>query len=145
MQRVTRASVTVAGVVSGAIERGFLALVGVAVDDGEGDATALAQKVAGLRIFDDENGAMNLSLADTGGAVLLVSQFTLLGDVRKGRRPSFITAARGEAAQRLFELVAATLRAGGLQVETGVFGAEMAVELVNDGPVTILIDTKRAF
>lgn len=145
MQRVTRASVTVAGVVSGAIERGFLALVGVAVDDGEGDATALAQKVAGLRIFDDENGAMNLSLADTGGAVLLVSQFTLLGDVRKGRRPSFITAARGEAAQRLFELVAATLRAAGLQVETGVFGAEMAVELVNDGPVTILIDTKRAF
>jgi D-tyrosyl-tRNA(Tyr) deacylase len=145
VQRVTRASVTVAGVVSGAIERGFLALVGVAVDDGEGDATALAQKVAGLRIFDDENGAMNLSLADTGGAVLLVSQFTLLGDVRKGRRPSFITAARGEAAQRLFELVAATLRAGGLQVETGVFGAEMAVELVNDGPVTILIDTKRAF
>jgi len=145
VQRVTRASVTVAGVVSGAIERGFLALVGVAVDDGEGDATALAQKVAGLRIFDDENGAMNLSLADTGGAVLLVSQFTLLGDVRKGRRPSFITAARGEAAQRLFELVAATLRAAGLQVETGVFGAEMAVELVNDGPVTILIDTKRAF
>jgi D-tyrosyl-tRNA(Tyr) deacylase len=145
VQRVTRASVTVAGAVTGAIGRGFVVLVGVAVDDGERDAAALAQKVAGLRVFDDEHGAMNLGLADAGGAVLLVSQFTLLGDVRKGRRPSFITAARGAGAQRLYELVAATLRAGGLHVETGVFGAEMAVELVNDGPVTILIDTKRAF
>jgi D-tyrosyl-tRNA(Tyr) deacylase len=145
VQRVTRASVTVAGAVTGAIGRGFVVLVGVAVDDGERDAVALAQKVAGLRVFDDENGAMNLSLGDAGGEVLLVSQFTLLGDVRKGRRPSFITAARGEGAQRLYELVAATLRAAGLQVETGVFGAEMAVELVNDGPVTILIDTKRTF
>jgi D-tyrosyl-tRNA(Tyr) deacylase len=145
VQRVTRASVTVAGAVTGAIGRGFLVLAGVAVDDDERDAVALAHKIAGLRVFDDESGAMNLGLADAGGAVLLVSQFTLLGDVRKGRRPSFITAARGEGAQRLYELIAATLRAGGLHVETGVFGAEMAVELVNDGPVTILIDTKRAF
>jgi D-tyrosyl-tRNA(Tyr) deacylase len=145
VQRVTRASVSVAGVVAGAIERGFLVLVGVSVEDDERDADALAQKIAGLRVFADADGAMNLALADAGGAVLVVSQFTLLGDVRKGRRPSFITAARGEAAERLYERVAATLRESGLRVETGVFGADMAVELVNDGPVTILIDTKRAF
>ncbi len=145
VQRVTRASVTVEGRVTGAIERGFLVLVGVAVDDDERDAGALAAKIAGLRVFDDANGAMNLALADVGGAVLVVSQFTLLGDVRKGRRPSFIAAARGEQAERLYEHVAAELRATGLHVETGVFGADMAVELVNDGPVTILLDTKRTF
>src|SRR5947209_183435 len=145
VQRVTRASVSVDGAITGAIERGFLVLVGVAAGDDERDAAALAQKVAGLRIFDDANGAMNLALADVGGAVLVVSQFTLLGDVRKGRRPSFIEAARGEPAERLYEAVAAALRETGLRVETGVFGAEMAVELVNDGPVTILLDTKRAF
>jgi D-tyrosyl-tRNA(Tyr) deacylase len=145
IQRVTRASVTVDGRVAGAIERGFVALVGVSVDDTHTDAEALAQKIAGLRVFDDEAGAMNLALADIGGAVLVVSQFTLLGDVRKGRRPSFITAARGELAERLYEQVAGGLRAAGLHVATGVFGADMAVELVNDGPVTILLDTKRAF
>jgi D-aminoacyl-tRNA deacylase len=145
VQRVTRASVTVGGAVAGAIERGFLVLVGVAADDAENDAEALARKIAGLRVFDDANGAMNLALADAGGAVLIVSQFTLLGDVRKGRRPSFAAAARGEQAERLYERVAAYLRETGLHVETGVFGAEMAVELVNDGPVTILLDTKRAF
>ena len=145
VQRVTRASVRVADEVVGAIERGFLVLAGVGVDDDESDAGALAQKVAGLRVFDDEDGAMNLALADVGGAVLVVSQFTLLGDVRKGRRPSFVAAARGEQAQRLYERVAAKLRESGLHVETGVFGADMAVELVNDGPVTILIDTKRSF
>jgi len=145
VQRVTRASVSVDGAITGAIERGFLMLVGVAVGDDERDAAALAQKVAGLRIFDDANGAMNLALADVGGAVLVVSQFTLLGDVRKGRRPSFIEAARGEPAERLYEAVAAALRETGLRVETGVLGADMAVELVNDGPVTILLDTKRAF
>ncbi len=145
VQRVTRASVTVAGETVGAIERGFLALVGVSVDDGEADADALVQKIAGLRIFDDAAGAMNLALADVGGAVLVVSQFTLLGDVRKGRRPSFIAAARGERAEALYERVAAQLRSAGLQVATGSFGADMAVELVNDGPVTILIDTKRLF
>jgi D-tyrosyl-tRNA(Tyr) deacylase len=145
VQRVTRASVSVSGAVAGAIARGFLVLVGVGVDDDERDADALAHKVAGLRIFEDPSGAMNLDLAAAGGAVLLVSQFTLLGDVRKGRRPSFIAAARGADAERLYERVAAGLRGAALRVETGVFGAEMAVELVNDGPVTILIDTKRAF
>jgi D-tyrosyl-tRNA(Tyr) deacylase len=145
IQRVTRASVTVDGRVVGAIERGFLALVGVAVDDTDADADALAQKIAGLRVFDDGDGAMNLALADVHGAVLVVSQFTLLGDVRKGRRPSFIAAARGELAERLYERVAAGLRNAGLHVETGVFGADMAVELINDGPVTILLDTKRTF
>jgi D-tyrosyl-tRNA(Tyr) deacylase len=145
VQRVTRASVRVADETVGAIERGFLVLAGVAVDDTDADADALAQKIAGLRVFDDGNGAMNFALADVGGAVLVVSQFTLLGDVRKGRRPSFIAAARGEQAERLYERVAAKLRESGLRVETGVFGADMAVELVNGGPVTILIDTKRAF
>ena len=145
VQRVTRASVAVGGAVAGAIERGFLVLVGVAADDAEIDADVLARKIAGLRVFGDANGAMNLALGDTGGAVLVVSQFTLLGDVRKGRRPSFAAAARGEQAERLYERVAAQLRETGLHVETGIFGAEMAVELVNDGPVTILLDTKRAF
>jgi D-aminoacyl-tRNA deacylase len=145
VQRVSRASVTVGNAVSGAIERGFLVLVGVAVDDDERDAAALAQKIAGLRVFNDAGGAMNLALDEVGGSVLVVSQFTLLGDVRKGRRPSFIDAARGEPAERLYELVAATLRETGLRVETGVFGAHMDVELVNDGPVTILLDTKRTF
>jgi D-aminoacyl-tRNA deacylase len=145
VQRVTRASVAVTGESVGAIERGFLALVGVGVDDAEADADALAQKIAGLRVFDDAAGAMNLALADVGGAVLVVSQFTLLGDVRKGRRPSFIAAARGERAEALYERVAEGLRGAGLAVATGRFGADMAVELVNDGPVTILIDTKRLF
>ena len=145
VQRVTRASVSVGQERVGEIERGFVVLVGVAVDDTDADADALAHKIAGLRVFDDGNDAMNLALADVGGAVLVVSQFTLLGDVRKGRRPSFIAAARGELAERLYERVAANLRAAGLPVETGRFGAGMAVELVNDGPVTILIDTKRAF
>jgi D-tyrosyl-tRNA(Tyr) deacylase len=145
IQRVSRASVAVDGRIAGAIERGFLALVGVAVDDTDTDADALAQKIAGLRVFDDAEGAMNLALADAGGAVLVVSQFTLLGDARKGRRPSFIAAARGELAERLYERVASRLRASGLHVATGVFGADMAVELINDGPVTILLDTKRAF
>ena len=145
IQRVTRASVTVEGRIAGAIERGFLVLVGVSVDDTDADADATAQKIAGLRVFGDAAGAMNVALADVGGAVLVVSQFTLLGDVRKGRRPSFIAAARGEQAERLYVRVAANLRAAGLTVETGRFGADMAVELANDGPVTILIDTKRAF
>ncbi|HZO94607.1 MAG TPA: D-aminoacyl-tRNA deacylase [Candidatus Baltobacteraceae bacterium] len=145
VQRVTRASVRVDGTVAGAIERGFLALVGVAVDDDERDADALARKIAGLRVFDDADGAMNLALADVGGSVLAVSQFTLLGDVRKGRRPSFVAAARGEQAERLYERVAAEIRSAGIPVATGIFGADMAVELVNDGPVTILIDTRRTF
>ncbi|MDQ6942369.1 MAG: D-aminoacyl-tRNA deacylase [Candidatus Eremiobacteraeota bacterium] len=145
IQRVTRASVAVGGRVAGSIEHGLLALVGVAVDDADADADALALKIAGLRVFGDGDGAMNLALADIGGAVLVVSQFTLLGDVRKGRRPSFVAAARGELAERLYQRVADRLRAAGLYVATGVFRADMAVELVNDGPVTILLDTKRTF
>jgi D-tyrosyl-tRNA(Tyr) deacylase len=145
VQRVSRAAATVEGEKLGSIGRGLLVLVGVAVDDDEHDADALAQKIAGLRIFGDENDVMNLALADVGGAVLVISQFTLLGDARKGRRPSFIAAARGDQAEQLYERVAGTLRESGLRVETGGFGADMAVELVNDGPVTILLDTKRAF
>lgn len=145
VQRVSRAAVRVEGQTVGEIGRGLLVLVGVAVDDGESDADALAQKVAGLRIFDDAAGAMNLAPADIGGAVLVVSQFTLLGDARKGRRPSFVAAARGEDAERLYERVAERLRAAGLPVATGRFGATMAVELVNDGPVTLLLDTRRLF
>jgi D-aminoacyl-tRNA deacylase len=105
----------------------------------------LAAKLAGLRIFPDDAGAMNRSAAEAGGAFLLVSQFTLLGDARKGRRPSFVAAARGAEAQRLYEAVASELRAQGFVVETGVFGADMDVELINRGPVTILLDTKRSF
>jgi D-tyrosyl-tRNA(Tyr) deacylase len=145
VQRVSRASVTVEEEVLGTIERGLLVFVGVAVDDDERDADALAQKIAGLRVFDDAAGAMNLGLADVRGAVLVVSQFTLLGDVRRGRRPSFVAAAPGESAQRLCERVAAGLRAVGLRVAEGRFGADMAVALVNDGPVTILVDSKRVF
>jgi D-tyrosyl-tRNA(Tyr) deacylase len=145
VQRVTRASVSVDGAELAAIERGFMVLIGVAVDDEEHDADALAHKIAGLRVFDDPDGAMNLALSDVGGDVLAVSQFTLLGDVRKGRRPSFIAAARGERAEALYERVVAGLRSTGLNVGTGRFGAEMSVALVNDGPVTILIDTRRTF
>jgi D-tyrosyl-tRNA(Tyr) deacylase len=145
VQRVARASVTIDDAPTGAIERGLLVFVGVAVDDDERDAEGLAKKIAGLRVFDDASGAMNLTLADVGGAVLLVSQFTLLGDVRRGRRPSFVAAARGEFAERLYERVAAGLRAAGLSVAQGRFGADMAVALVNDGPVTILVDSKRVF
>ena len=145
VQRVTRASVSVAEERIAEIERGLLVLVGVADDDNESDADALAAKIAGLRIFDDASGAMNLDAADAEGAVLVVSQFTLLGDARKGRRPSFIGAARGEQAEALYERVAEGLRKAGLPVATGIFGAQMAVELLNDGPVTILLDSRRRF
>ena len=131
--------------VAGAIERGFLVLVGVSVDDDERDAATIASKISGLRIFRDDDDQMNLSLSDVKGAVLLVSQFTLMGDARNGRRPSFINAARGEQAERLYERVADALRAAGHTVETGRFGATMEVELVNDGPVTILLDSKKLF
>ncbi|BDE06524.1 D-aminoacyl-tRNA deacylase [Vulcanimicrobium alpinum] len=139
VQRVTRASVDVGGARIAAIGRGLLVFVGVAVSDGEAEADALARKIAGLRVFDDAAGAMNLGATEIGASVLVVSQFTLLGDVRRGRRPSFVEAARGEQAERLYERVVAGLRAVPLLVATGRFGAEMAVELVNDGPVTILI------
>ena len=141
VQRVSRASVEVDGVVAGAIERGFLVLVGVGAGDTEQQSTALAQKVASLRIFEDATGRMNRSLADVAGEILCVSQFTLYGDVRRGRRPSFSEAAPPADGERLYEHFCATLEGAGFRVERGVFGAHMNVELVNDGPVTLLVDT----
>lgn len=145
VQRVSRARVTVDGRETGSIERGLLVLVGIAPEDGEPEAEWLADKLANLRIFNDDDGKMNLSLRDLAGAVLLVSQFTLYGDARKGRRPSFIRAAQGAEAAALYERCVASLRALGISCETGEFGATMEVELVNDGPVTILLDSEKAF
>jgi D-tyrosyl-tRNA(Tyr) deacylase len=145
VQRVRNARVLVAGAVCGEIGRGLCVLVGVAEDDDARDADALAAKIAHLRIFPDDAGQMNRALGDVGGGVLLVSQFTLLGDARRGRRPSFARAAAGPEAQALYERVTAGLRGLHLPVETGIFGAAMDVELVNEGPVTILLDTKQAF
>ena len=143
--RVSDARVTVDGATVGAIERGLLALVGVAHDDTPDDAAYLARKTAGLRVFRDDAGAMNRTLDEAGGSVLAVSQFTLLGDVRKGRRPSFASAAGGELGLELFERYVAELRGLGVSVETGRFGATMDVVSTNDGPVTILLDSKRLF
>lgn len=143
VQRVSRAEVRVDGVVVGAVERGFLVLLGVARGDGEPEAAALADKVAALRIFEDAEGKLNLALAEVGGGVLVVSQFTLLGDARKGNRPSFLEAAPPEQGNALYQRFCAALAAKGLPVATGVFRATMQVELVNDGPVTILLDTAR--
>lgn len=145
VQRVTSARVRAGDRVTGEIGSGLLALVGVGTDDDETDATALAQKIVELRIFPDDAGLMNRSLRDCGGALLLVSQFTLHGDVRRGRRPSFITAAKDPPARGLFEKVGVVAASLGIKVAYGQFGAEMSVELINDGPVTILIDTKRVF
>jgi len=145
VQRVSSASVDVEGTQCGAVERGVLALIGVARDDTESDAQAIASKIVGLRIFNDETGAMNRSLSEVGGAVLAVSQFTLYGDARKGRRPSFIDAASGPEAQPLFDRVVDLIRREGLRVETGIFGANMRVSLVNEGPVTILLDSRKLF
>jgi D-aminoacyl-tRNA deacylase len=145
VQRVTRACVRVETETVGAIERGLLALVGVAGDDTEDDARTLADKVAGLRIFEDAEGKMNLDVSAVNGAVLAVSQFTLLGDVRRGRRPSFTAAMAPDPARELFERFVALCRERSVRVETGRFRAEMAVELVNDGPVTILLDTRGTF
>ena len=145
VQRVTRASVTVENQTVGAIERGFLVLLGVERGDGKADAEYIAEKCAGLRVFEDEAGMFNRSLQDVGGAVLLVSQFTLCGDARKGRRPSFTQAEAPEAAERLFMACRERLLALGVLVETGRFRTHMEVSLVNDGPVTILLDSRRAF
>lgn len=142
VQRVGRAQVTVGDEVVGRIGTGFLVLLGVAVGDEAADADWLADKVAGLRVFEDEAGQMNLALSEVGGAVLAVSQFTLLADCRKGRRPSFVEAARPEAAVPLYERFVERLRSAGLPVETGRFRAHMEVELVNSGPVTLLLDSR---
>ena len=141
IQRVRRASVTVDGTVTGAIGNGLLVLLGVAKGDTESAADYLAGKIAGLRIFPDAEGKMNLSLLDTGGAMLVVSQFTLYGDCRKGRRPSFDAAAPPEEARRLYEYFVSRVRAANIPVETGVFQAHMDVELLNDGPVTLIVES----
>ena len=143
IQRVTEASVTVNQKIVGSIQRGFLVLLGVAEDDTLNDAIWIAGKIAGLRVFEDDEGKMNLALTDIGGSVLLVSQFTLFGDCRKGRRPSFIEAARPEKANSLYQSVAKELRQQSLPVETGTFQAHMDVRLLNDGPVTLLLDSRK--
>ena len=145
LQRDTRASVTVEKAITGAIQMGFLALVGVGQEDDESDVDYLIEKTYGLRVFVDENGKMNKALADVEGDVLAVSQFTLYGDCRKGRRPSFVTAMEPQRANALFERYVSGLRAKGLTVPTGIFGAHMDVELLNDGPVTLLLCSKKSF
>ena len=141
VQRVAKASVTVDGEVVGEIDRGFMVLLGVTHSDGEEQAQWLADKVAGLRVFEDDEGKMNRSLLDVGGSALVVSQFTLYGNCRKGRRPSFTGAARPEVAEPLCERFVEFLREAGIgRVESGVFGAHMMVEIHNDGPVTLIID-----
>src|SRR3954465_6247063 len=145
VQRVSRASVTVDNAVVGKIDRGLLGLLGVTHADTEASADYLGEKIAGLRIFEDDAGKMNLSVADVGGAVLAVSQFTLYGDVRKGKRPSFDDAARPEQARKLYEHFVERIRALGLTCETGRFQEMMQVGLVNDGPVTILLDSEKSF
>ncbi len=145
VQRVSESSVTVEGEVVGRIDQGLMVLLGVELEDAASDAEYIAKKIVGLRIFDDADGNFNLSLEDVQGEVLLISQFTLHGDARKGRRPSFIHAARPEQAVPLYELVIECLRGQGYTVATGVFGAHMDVHLINDGPVTILVDSKKLF
>jgi D-tyrosyl-tRNA(Tyr) deacylase len=140
LQRVSKASVRIDGRVVGSIGAGFCLLVGFAHSDTSAQGDWMAEKVAGLRLFADAQGKMNLGLADVGGAVMVVSQFTLYGDAEKGRRPSFVGAARPEVAVPLYEAFVAALRARGLEVATGRFGAMMEVELINDGPVTLLLE-----
>jgi D-aminoacyl-tRNA deacylase len=141
LQRTTGASVTVAGEVVGAVDDGLVVLLGVGPSDDEATADALARRIVELRIFRDDEGRTNTALVDVGGAVLLVSQFTLFADTRRGRRPGFTGAASPEQAERLYERVAAALRGLGVEVATGRFGEEMAVQLTNDGPFTIWLDT----
>ena|ERR1700686_361449 len=145
VQRVSRAQVAVNGEVTGKIGLGLLVFLGVGRDDSDADATYLAEKIAGLRVFEDDQGKMNRSVHDVGGSVLAVSQFTLYGDVRRGKRPSFDAAAPPEKALSLYELFVKQIRAAGLHCETGRFQEMMKVELVNEGPVTILLDSGKAF
>ena len=145
IQRVTRARVTIDGEVVGEIEHGLVVLLGVARDDTKEDADYLAPRIIALRIFDDAEGKMNVSVKDIDGGLLIVSQFTLYGDIRKGRRPSFDDAAPPDVARATYEAVVRELRSTGLVVATGEFQAMMQVELVNDGPVTVLVDSRRQF
>lgn len=143
VQRVISASVSVDGCITGEIGRGFVVLLGVETGDTDSDLKYITDKVYGLRVFEDGAGKMNLSLDDVGGEILAVSQFTLLGDARGGRRPSFITAARPELAVPMYERAVEAWRQSGVKVETGVFGADMKLSLINDGPVTILLDSRK--
>jgi D-tyrosyl-tRNA(Tyr) deacylase len=145
VQRVSRAKVTVSGEVTGEIGHGLLVLLGVGVGDTRGDAEYLAEKIAGLRVFEDAGGKMNLSVAEISGSVLAVSQFTLYADVRRGKRPSFDAAAPPQEARELYEYFVEKIRATGLRCETGRFQEMMQVELANEGPVTILLDSKKTF
>jgi len=145
VQRVSKASVSVEDAVVGAIGNGLLVLLGVSKNDTSAAADYLIEKLLGLRIFEDAEGKMNLSVRETGGAVLIVSQFTLFGDVRRGKRPSFDEAARPEQARHLYEYVIAQIRAQGVECSTGEFQAMMQISLVNDGPVTILLDSEKTF
>lgn len=145
VQRVSRAKVTVNGWTSGEIGLGLLILLGVGEQDTEADVNYMADKIAGLRIFEDQDGKMNLSVRDVGGSVLAVSQFTLYGDARRGKRPSFDAAASPDLARRLYELFIAKIQGAGLRCETGRFQEMMQVELVNEGPVTILLDSAKMF
>lgn len=145
VQRVSRAKVAINGRISGEIGLGLLVLLGVSRDDNQADVDYLAQKIAGLRIFEDDGGKMNRSVVEVGGSVLAVSQFTLYGDARRGKRPSFDDAAPPDEARRLYELLVQRIQAAGLDCQTGRFQERMQVELVNEGPVTILLDSKKAF
>lgn len=145
VQRVSRAKVTINNWIAGEVGMGLLVLLGVGHEDSEADVAYLAEKVIGLRIFEDADGKMNRSVLDAGGSVLVVSQFTLYGDVRRGKRPSFDAAATPQNARRLYELFVERIRAAGLRCETGRFQEMMQVELVNEGPVTILLDSTKLF
>ena len=145
VQRVSSASVTVDDQVVGKIEKGFVVLLGITGSDTERDVNFLANKIIGLRVFEDADGKMNCSIEDVNGGLLVISPFTLVGDCRKGRRPSFIEAARPEVAKPLYESFVAELRAQGLSTETGIFQAHMDVALVNDGPVTLMLDSQKLF
>lgn len=145
VQRVTESSVTVDGQITGATDEGLVVLIGVEKGDTDKDVRYIADKVSGLRIFEDENEKMNLSVKDVGGSILAISQFTLLGDVRKGKRPSFITAEDPEIANRLYQQVCENIRNQGIKVETGIFQAHMLVKINNNGPVTILLDSRKTF
>jgi D-tyrosyl-tRNA(Tyr) deacylase len=145
VQRVSRAKVTINGEITGEIALGLLILLAVGHEDSHADATYLAQKIAGLRVFEDEQGKMNYSVQHVGGGVLVVSQFTLYGDARRGKRPSFDDAAPPQKARQLYEFFVEQVRAAGLRCETGQFQETMKVELVNEGPVTILLDSGKAF